>query len=168
MAAFRNEAEQRIALGAMAMSTSQRYGVTIRDFGEFLKAEGISELRQINKPLVERFKVWRVSRIKAKKFARGATGLALDAAILHRIFNFAVANDMVVKNPVRMEGRPGENPTGGPEPFSAEQLGKMRTSSGPDLLTLLFLRWTGFRGSDAVNITWSEIYLGTPQNLPYQ
>jgi site-specific recombinase XerD len=88
----------------MATSTSQRYGVTIREFGEFLNAVGITELRQIDKPLVERFKVWRVARIKAKKFARGATGLALDAAILHRIFNFAVGNDMVVKNPVRMEG----------------------------------------------------------------
>src|SRR6266404_8594790 len=87
VAAFRNETGQRIALGAMAASTSQRYGVTIREFGEFLNAAGISELRQIDKPLVERFKVWRVARIKAKKFARGATGLALDAAILHRIFN---------------------------------------------------------------------------------
>ncbi len=159
VAAFRNETGQRIALGAMAASTSQRYGVTIREFGEFLNAAGISELRQIDKPLVERFKVWRVARIKAKKFARGATGLILDAAILHRIFNFAVANDMVVKNPVRMEGRPGENPTGGAEPFLAEQLGKMRASASTDLLTLLLLRWTGFRGSDAVNITWGEIYL---------
>jgi len=143
----------------MAASTSQRYGVTIREFGEFLNAAGISELRQIDKPLVERCKVWRVARIKAKKFARGATGLILDAAILHRIFNFAVANDMGVKNPVRMEGRPGENPTGGAEPFLAEQLGKMRASASTDLLTLLLLRWTGFRGSDAVNITWGEIYL---------
>jgi len=109
-----------MALGAMAESTSERYGVTIREFGAFLNGVGISELRQIDKPLVERFKVWRVARIKRKKFARGATGMVLDAAILHRIFSFAVATDMVLKNPVRMEGRPGENPSGGAEPFSAE------------------------------------------------
>lgn len=120
VAAFHNETEQRMALGAMAASTSERYGVTIREFGEFLNGAGISELRQIDKPLVERFKVWRVAPIKRKKFARGATGMVLDVAILHRIFSFAVATDMVLKNPVRMEGRPGENPSGGAEPFSAE------------------------------------------------
>jgi hypothetical protein len=60
-----------MALAAMAESTFERYGVTIREFGAFLNGVGISELRQIDKPLVERFKVWRVARIKRKKFARG-------------------------------------------------------------------------------------------------
>lgn len=83
---------------------------------------------------MERFKTWRVERINQKKHSRGATGLALDAAILHRMFAFGVENEMVVKNPVRMEGRPGENPQNGAEPFTAAQLSKMREQSGRDLL----------------------------------
>jgi hypothetical protein len=68
--------------------------------------------------------VWRVERIKKKRFARGAAGLVLDAAILHRVFAFAVESEMIEKNPVRMEGRPGENPEHGAEPFTAEDLSR--------------------------------------------
>ena len=138
--------EQRVRLGKLAQSTSDRYEVTIREFGEFLAAEKITLLRDITRPLVERFKIWRVERINRKKHSRGATGLVLDAAILHRIFSFAVENEMVVQNPVRMEGRPGENPANGAEPFTAAELFKMREHVGPDLLMFLLLRWTGWRG----------------------
>src|SRR5204863_5141041 len=109
------------------------YDCTIREFGEFLAAEKITLLQDISRPLVERFKVWRVERINKRKHSRGATCLVLDAAILHRVFSFAVENEMVLKNPVRMEGRPGENPTNGAEPFTGSQLSKMREQAGPDL-----------------------------------
>jgi len=112
-------------------STSDRYEVTIREFGEFLTAEKITLLQDINRSFVERFKVWRVERINKKKHSRGATGLALDAAILHRMFSFAVENEMELKNPVRMEGRPGENPANGAEPFTAAQLSFPRCVSRP-------------------------------------
>jgi integrase len=151
--------EQRVRLGKLAQSTSHRYEVTIDEFGKFLATEKITLLSDISKPVVERFKVWRVERIKMKKHSRGATGLVLDAAILHRVFFFAVEDEMVLKNPVRMEGRPGENPQNGAEPFAAAQLSKMREQAGPDLLMFLLLRWTGFRGVDAVNVTWSEVHL---------
>ncbi len=116
-------------------------------------------MQDVNKPLVERFKIWRVECINKWKHSRGATGLALDAAILHRVFSFAVDNEMVVKNPVRLEGRPGENPKNGAEPFTAAQLSKMREKAGPDLLMFLLLRWTGLRGVDAVKLTWAEVQL---------
>lgn len=87
-----------------------------------------------------------MQRISEKKFSRGGTGLVLDAAILHRAFSFAVENEMIPKNPVRMEGRPGENPTNGAEPFTAADLSKLREKAGPDLLMFLLLRWTGLRG----------------------
>lgn len=109
---------------------------------------------------MERFKVWRVERINKKKHSRCATSLVLDAAILHRVFSFALESEMVVKNPVRMEGRPGENPTNGAEPFTAAHLSKMREHAGPDLLAFLLLRWTALRGVDAVTLTWSEVHLG--------
>jgi site-specific recombinase XerD len=151
--------EQRVRLGNLAQSTSYRYEVTIREFGKFLATEKITMLHDISKPVVERFKVWRVERINKKKHSRGATGLVLDAAILHRLFSFAVESEMVLKNPVRMEGRPGENPKNGAEPFTAAQLSKMREQAGRDLLMFLLLRWTGLRGVDVVKLTWSEVHL---------
>ena len=149
--------EQRVRLGKLAQSTSERYEGAIREFSEFLDGEKIALLQDIDKPLVERFKVWRVERINKKKHSRGATGLTLDAAILHRVFSFAIENEMVLKNPVRMEGRPGENPANGAEPFTVIELSKMREYVGPDLLMFLLLRWTGFRGVDAVKLTWAEV-----------
>lgn len=107
---------------------------------------------------MEKFKVWRVERIRERKFARGGTSLALDAAILHRIFSFAVENEMIVRNPVRMEGRPGGNPESGAQPFDATELGNLRDHADEDLLTFLLLRWTGFRGSDAVALSWREVH----------
>ena len=151
--------EQRVKLSKLTQSTSDRYEVTIREFGEFLIAEKITLLQDINRPLVERFKVWRVQRINKKKHSRGATGLVLDVAILHRAFSFALENEMVMKNPVRMEGRPGENPTNGAEPFTAGELSKLREHAGPDLLMFLLPRWTGLRGVDLVKLTWAEVNL---------
>jgi integrase/recombinase XerD len=150
-------------MGKLAQSTSCRYEVTIREFGEFLATEKLILLQDISRPVVERFKVWRAQRINKKKHSRGATGLVLDAAILHRIFSFAVENEMVMKNPVRMEGRPGENPQGGAEPFTASELSKLREKAGPDLLAFLLLRWTALRGVDAAKLTWREVHFDSKE-----
>ncbi len=83
--------------------------------------------------------------------------MVLDVAVLHRIFSFAMKRELVQKNPVYLEGRPGENPEGGAEPFEPEEVVALREHSGPDQLSLLVLRWTGLRGSDAVSLTFSEI-----------
>jgi integrase len=155
--AFHILKEQRIKLGKLARSTSERYEATVREFSEFLAGQNITLLQDINKAVVEGFKVWRVERIQRKKFARGATGLVLDVAILHRVFSFAVENEMVLKNPVRMEGRPGENPEGGAAPFTATELKKLRENVADEQLMFALLRWTGLRGSDVVNLTWQEI-----------
>jgi integrase len=156
--AFTTHVEQRKNIGKLQGSTEERYKVTVREFESFLTAQKVTRLQDITKPLVESFKVWRVERIKEKKFARGGTGLVLDTAILHRVFAFAVESEMIVRNPVRMEGRPGENPEHGAEPFTANDLALLREHAGNDLLTFLLLRWTGFRGSDAVSLTWREVH----------
>ena len=156
-AAFRTEMRQRIALGKLADSTRERYEQTISSFKAFLTEINVSELPAIDKPFVERFKVWRLARIQAKKFSRGGRGLALDVAILHRIFAYGLECEMVAKNPVRLDGRPGDSAEHGAQPFKGEQLVKLRSVAGPDLLTYLLLRWTGFRGSDVVHLTWAEI-----------
>ncbi len=156
-AAFTVFSEQRIKLGRFSAATSTRYELTFKEFDAFLASEKITLLQDITKAIVERFKVWRIERIKEKKISRGATSLALDAAILHRIFAFALENEMIVRNPVRMEGRPGGNPERGAQPFNAAELGKLREHAADDLLMFLLLRWTGLRGSDAVALTWKEV-----------
>jgi integrase len=131
---------------------------TVREFAAFLSDRQVSYLKEITRPLVEAFKVWRVARIRKKNFARGGTSLVLDAAILHRVFSFALESEMVLRNPVRMEGKPGAEPTRGAQPFTGDELKLMRQHTGEDLLTFLLLRYTGLRGSDAVQLTWSEVH----------
>ena len=82
----------------------------------------------------------------------------LDTAILHRIFAYAISEcELIERNPVRLDGRPGDNPERGARPFKAVELGKLRDAAGADLLHFLVLRWTGMRGSDAVGLRWEEI-----------
>jgi integrase len=156
--AFEAHLAQRVAIDKLRASTSARYKATLQEFEMFLQERGITLLQDITKPLIESFKVWRVGRIRKRKFARGATGLILDVAILHRVFSFGAENDWIVKNPVRMEGKPGENPKNGAEPFTADELGRLREHAGDDLLAFLLLRWTGLRGGDVVSLAWGEIH----------
>ena len=157
-ATFENELRRRIALDKLAESTAHRYRHTVREFKTFLEERKIVLLRDITKPLVESFKVWRAGRIKSRNFSRGGTSLALDAAILHRVFAIGVEYEILEKNPVRMEGRPGDNPERGAQPFSAAQLEKLKQAAGPELFIFLLLRWTGMRGSDVVGLTWDDIH----------
>jgi integrase len=69
----------------------------------------------------------------------------------------------VPHNPVQMEGRPGDNPEGDAEPFTANELSLLRRHADRDLLSFLGLRWTGFRGSDAVALSLREVHFGTKE-----
>ena len=148
---------QRVAFDKLRATTQERYLQTSASFGEFLKTQGIIELDQITKPLVEDYKAWRLASVLAKKFSRGGRGVVLDTAILHRIFAYAMECELVTKNPVRLDGRPGDDPTRGAQPFKAAELVKLRTVAEKDMLAFLLLRWTGFRGGDAVGLRWGEI-----------
>ncbi|MGC1492817.1 MAG: site-specific integrase, partial [Candidatus Acidiferrum sp.] len=78
--------------------------------------------------------------------------------VLHGIFAYAVDElDWIVKNPVRMEGRPGDDADRGSQPFKPDELKKLRDAAGVDMLAFLLLRHTGLRGSDAVGLRWEEI-----------
>jgi integrase len=156
-------AEQRVKIGKLAESTVERYEHTFREFELFLSERKTGLLRDITVPLVEEFKVWRIERIKKRKQSRGATGAILDVAILHRIFAFAVKRELLQKNPVQLEGRPGDNPEGGAEPFTASELARLRKHADGDLLCFLVLRWTGFRGSDAVALSFRELHFGSKE-----
>ena len=154
---FAAEMERRILIDKFRASTRTRYQQTIRAFGQFLDSRGVSKLDGINRSLVEEFKGWRIEQTSLRKQSRGGRGVVLDAAILHRAFAYAIECEMISRNPVRLEGRPGDNPEGGAQPFKAEDLGRLREHAGEDLLAFLLLRHTGLRGSDAVTLLWDEI-----------
>lgn len=155
--AFAAESERRIVLGKLRDSTWARYQCTLSEFKQFLEQAQIRQLAAITRTIVEQFKTWRVERIRKKNFSRGGRGLTLDAAILHRVFSYAIELEMVQRNPVRLEGRPGDEPECGAQPFKADELARLREAAGPDLLTFLVLRWTGLRGSDVVRLRWAEV-----------
>ncbi len=155
---FEGYIQKRIAIGRLRGSTETRYQHTLREFEAFLLEKNVSYLQDITKSLVESFKAWRIKRIKARKRSRGGGGMVLDVAILHKMFEVAVDEEMIPKNPVVFEGRPGDNPMRGAHPFSAEQLTAMQRHAGQDLLAFMLLRWTGLRGSDAVTLCWAEVH----------
>jgi integrase len=107
--------------------------------------------------VIDDLEVWQRARVLAKKNSRGGRGVVLDAAILHRIFGWAIECELLTRNPVRLEGRPGEDAERGAQPFKAAELVKLRQVAGADLLAFLLLPWTGFRGSDVVRLRWDEI-----------
>lgn len=154
---FSSWTTQRVALRKMRDSTRARYLQTVAAFKRFLEFRKVTALADINRALIEDFKAWRLKAVLEKKFSRGGRGVVLDAAILHRVFVFAIDCELVMRNPVRLDGRPGDDPERGAQPFKAEELAKLREAAGPDLLTFLVLRWTGMRGSDAVGLLWEEI-----------
>lgn len=156
-AKFSGWMSQRVVLDKMRESTRERYLQTCAAFSEFLAERGITDLATISRATLEDFKTWRLARVLARKNSRGGRGVVLDVAIVHRVFAYAMDCELVVKNPVRMEGRPGDQPERGAQPFTAEQLGKIREAAGADMLAFLILRWTGMRGSDVVGLRWGEI-----------
>jgi integrase len=154
---FKSWSSQRVALGKMRDSTRERYLQTVAAFRKFVEVRNIGSLAEISRVVIEDFKAWRLKLVLEKKFSRGGRGVVLDAAILHRVFGFALDSEMVSRNPVRLDGRPGDDPERGAQPFKANELMKLRDAAGPDLLAFLLLRWTGLRGSDAVGLMWGEI-----------
>jgi integrase len=158
VAKFKSWMSRRVALDKLRESTRERHLQTCAAFGEFLRENGIADLDEIKRATIEDFKSWKLARILAKKHSRGGRGVVLDVAILHRIFAFAIDDcELVLKNPVRLDGRPGDRPEFGAQPFSADQLLKLRKAAGEDMLAFLLLRHTGFRASDIVRLRLGEI-----------
>jgi len=150
---FDTHMKQQILIGTRSEATKQRYEQTFKEFDVFLQENGIVYLSNIDTLVVERFKTWRLERIRKRKQSRNGAGLVLEVAILHRIFAFAIKpRKWISDNPVEFIGKPGDpqNGDGGAEPFSAKQLTSLQEHAGEDLLAFMLLRWTGLRRSDAV------------------
>ena len=160
--------------GIMSTSTRDRYRVTIRVFTNFLEDKN-TPLADITPATIAKYKVVRHKAVIAKKQSRGGAGLALDIAVLHGMFAFAVAQKMLFEKPISMarESKPGENPKNGARPFTGEELAAIRKATVyknsrkqviDDTPTLLLLRWAGLRVSDAVRVQWKNVHFGRGAN----
>lgn len=151
--------------GIMSVSTADRYRQTFRHFTRFL-GDSNTLLDAIKPSTVELYKVTRQKAIVGLKQSRGGTSVALDIAVLHRIFAFGVKKGLVTHKPIDLqnESKPGKNPQNGARPFTADELSKLRKAAGKDLFALLLLRWTGLRGSDAINLRWQNIHFDRGTN----
>jgi hypothetical protein len=128
---------QRVAIGKLRDSTKARYLQTTKSFGAFLTERGIVGIDDVTRSVVEDFKAWRLKSVLAKKFSRGGHGVVLDTAILHRAFAYAIECELLTRNPVRLDGRPGDDPERGAQPFKGDELQKLRQAAGADLLAFL-------------------------------
>lgn len=154
--------------GAMSVNTRFRYRQTFRHFTTFLE-DSNTPLDSITPATIAKFKVARHKAIISLKQARGGTSIALDIAVLHRIFAFGVVQKMMAENPIDLskESKPGKNPKHGARPFTGDELAKFRgvlkfkqKGQAPidDTYVFLALRWLGLRTSDAVRLTWEHIH----------
>ena len=157
VSAFSAHAKRLIACRKLQDTTLARYQQAISTFSAFLAESGVCRLEEITRSTIESFKAWRLERILMKKQARGCGGLDLDIAILHRIFSYGQENEMLLRNPVKIKGKPGGDPKGGAHPFQAEELAKLRETVEDDLLIFLLLRHSGLRGGDGVDLRWREV-----------
>jgi integrase len=147
--------EQRIARNEMRASSKKRNDISLREFSMFLSEQGITKLRDIKSPVIERWKAWRIDRINRTKQSRNGAGLIGDIEAVHRVFQFGMRleSDWVVKNPVRTVRRM----RGEPNPYTEEELQAMFEHAAENRFTLLVLLHTGLRAGDAVKLRWEQV-----------
>ncbi len=173
----------------MSESTRSRYRQIMGRFTAFLidKSTPLDDIKPLT---IELFKADRHKTIAQLKQSRGGSGVALEIAVLHRLFKFAVKKQLMPQNPIDLscESKPGENPKNGARPFTAEELAKLRDAAdlvndggelrkpktklekelkeatGGDTFIFLVLRWTGLRSSDAVRLRWQDIHFNRGVN----
>jgi integrase len=150
---------RQILQGERSEATWKRYQLTCDSFSGFLKLRRISRLEDITRRVSEDFKGWKLEQTLARKHSRNGQGLRLDVAILHGVFAFAIEMDLLVRNPMKSEGTPGKKTDAGAQPFTHEELTRLRHFAGEDLLAFLVLRHTGLRGFDATDLRWADLDL---------
>lgn len=152
---FRTGNDSRVQMKKLAGSTELRYRRVAELFVEWTGEDTL--LEDCNKPLIESYKEQRLKDILVRKNSREGSSLDLEVAILHMMFAEAVERGWILKNPVKAGRTPGSEPTKGAEPFTPKEMALLEKNAAPHLLDLTLLRWTGLRGSDAVDLKWSEV-----------
>jgi integrase len=146
----------QVRLDKLADNTLQNYKYTLNAFEAFLDGDNITMLQNIDSSAIDRFQLWRLAHVNTRK-GDGSSVVDLDMHHLHHAFAIAVNKGFLQTNPVEAKSKK-RNPSNGAQPYSADELKRLRDNANDNLFIFLFLRWTGFRRSDATILTWAEIH----------
>lgn len=142
----------------IAVSTEERYRGATYEFAVRLKERNVRLMDEITPLVIEEYRAYRLAQTLQRKQSRGGQGLDVDVVVLKQIFDLAIELGYSKPNPVKSISRTKVRPSKVPEPFTQEELDKLRAVVvGNELLVFSLLRWTGMRGSDVVGLTWDEI-----------
>ncbi len=149
--------DQRLAIGDIAKNSVANYRRVTAEFDLFLntRTPAMSLLTEIDKTVADNFKFWRVTKIQTRKGKGGGAGFTVDAAVMHRMFDFGKERGLVQENPFVCEANHGSAERGS-QPYEPEELRALRKAAANEWLFFLVLRWTGLRKSDVVSLTWGE------------
>ena len=159
---FYEKLARREKLGEIAASTHDLYRNSARVFFNWLRGRKTRLMDNITPTVIDEYMIWR--RAEVVKNPRGFSGSSLqtDSTTLSAVFNLALEGGVVRKNPVHPQ--PRVHPQETVHPFSKEELARLEAASlsNPYVhLVYKVFRFTGLRGSDAANLTWSGIDLAT-------
>jgi integrase len=139
----------------VASSTRARYDSALDSFSDLLADRRITRLADITPETITSFHSARKDASTMTKQYRNGAGANLDMGVLAQVFKLAVDRGLLPVSPVHYERT--ESVRRVTQPFTTDELSKLRGSVGDDLLVFLLLRWTGLRGSDAVALRWDHI-----------
>ncbi|WPC08365.1 site-specific tyrosine recombinase XerD [Globicatella sp. PHS-GS-PNBC-21-1553] len=81
---------------ARSSNTIESYGRDLRKFNEFVKAQNIETMLQLNKPLIQNF----LAQLKAEHYSASSTNRMLSS--LKQFFNYLVIEKVIEQSPMTM------------------------------------------------------------------
>jgi integrase len=146
---------RRVALGEIRESTRDNYLSTSRTFFSYLIERKIHYLDKITAQMIEQYLIERKDCLAAK--GGSGRGIITLQTILNAIFDLALREGVIRKNPIKYRLRPDSDPPP-VNPFSSDELDALEGEAYGEMgLIFLLFRWTGMRGSDVAAVTWSSI-----------
>ena len=147
--------DRRVSLGEIRASTRHNYLSASRQFFAYLIEQKIQLMDKVSGLMVDQYLVGRKEAIEAR--GGSGRGLIAEQTILNAIFDLALREGVIRKNPIKYRFRPDSDPPP-VNPFSSDELDALeREATGEMGLVFLLFRWTGMRGSDVAEVTWSSI-----------
>jgi integrase len=148
---YTDRLRQEVKKGKLQPSSEKRYLRSLREFDTYLNEKGITSLKDITTKLVNAFKEYRID-------AGATAAFVADIKNLNPVFEYAVKQEMILKNPVEYENPRGDAERGA-TPFTAEELKSMMKDEvlNGDKLTFWLLYQTGLRRGDAMDLRWSGV-----------
>jgi integrase len=163
--AFLEDAALRVKAKTLSQGTVDRYKSVIRRFEAFWETQErrLALLRDLQEDAawVRNFKPWCVKEIE-KNGGTGA-GLQMDLSTLHTVFQFAIDEGMMSKHPVRVKYKRIENPDRGADPYTVDQLVRLRRHADDDKMVFLVFRHTGLRIGDATLFSFEHVDFATSE-----